>query len=424
MNEIAEALEWYCDSQPYSLIDKPKFDYRGVDSTLLNDIQFIDTAKEYPQKFIIGDDAIFSKSFLKKFWINQLKISMRLTNKDDLLDFVLRGRTSFSFGYNATHPSNFKIEDVYLFNFMPDNTDVYKNPENLAIASFLVEELKIFSDSGYFVNEDLEIEETFPRQRLIFGIIFHMLTDGDKKMELGLLTHVINTGPYSYVKKKPILFSTFAAEIELNRQYFNEQRNIGVSIPGYEGYGLTENDLISLNDFLKEYKEKLKNQRFSYDAILKNNSEIHSGIVSCSINSIDFPIAETREYLKIRDYLKIFRTNDFVKEFNNLFSVESIKDPKSLFNNLVAVYYNMEEFPALNKESIDNFSEFIKKKIKFSFIPMKEPECFEFTTYLNIELAPIFNLETHVGNLFRYIMEEKFNKFKGVLSKVKLEDLR
>src|SRR3972149_6737091 len=106
MDEIAEALEWYCESQPFSLIDKPKFIYRGIDSTSLNDIKFISIAKEYPQNFIIGTDEIFSKSFLKKFGVRELQIQMILTSHDDLLDFVLRGRNPFRYAYKVTHPSN------------------------------------------------------------------------------------------------------------------------------------------------------------------------------------------------------------------------------------------------------------------------------------------------------------------------------
>jgi len=296
---------------------------------------------------------------------------------------------------------------------------------------YLIEILNLPESSEYEFKNDVIARKT-TKSRLIFGVIYHLLLQINRELSLDSLVDKINNDNNIYCIDKPIDHDTLLEEVYNNEDYFDAPKRFPLK------EGKQNNIIVKLGNFLDNYKEmlKLEQNRYSYDDIMKLEFSFKSGVLAIGISADDFPVDETREYLKLRNYLKISNTTNLNETIQNLFNAHNSTDDLSFFGNMFAIFNNHYHFENWfddwgddefeNEDQSKFFKNFKQKfywedlfnnkkvfrmfkpiidKLFFSFIPMEPIPAYEMAVYLKIELSPILNFEEYTGNLFTEVIE-------------------
>lgn len=286
------------------------------------------------------------------------------------------------------------------------------------------------SNEYEFKNDVIARKTT--KSRLIFGIIYHLLLQINRELSLDSLGDMINGDNNIYNIGKPIDRDTLLEEIYNNQVYFDVPKRFSLNVVKQN------NIIVKLSNFLDNCKEEMKKKenRYSYDDIMKQNFSFNSGVLAIGISADDFPVDETREYLKLRNYLKIISTTNLDETLQNLFNAHNSTDDLSFFGNMFAIFNNHYHFEnwfddwgddEFEKEDQSKFFKNFKQKfywedlfnnkkvfkmfkpiidkLFFSFIPKEPIQAHELAVYLKIELSPILNFEEYTGNLFTEVIE-------------------
>jgi hypothetical protein len=429
-DDIAKKLLAYCKRKPFKLTDKFKF---SKDEPI-GKIKLINIAKAYPQFFIYTNEAVFSKEFLKEFWLKELKLSLENSDDIDLKTLLSKGNQILHFGLHVRPPYFKNIEvskknklDSNFWNTYSDTLDENKtrSKKGIYFEDYLVEILNLPESNEYELKNDVIARKT-TKSRLIFGVIYHLLLQINRELPLDSLLDKINGDNNIFNIDKPIDHDTLLEEICNNedpKRFLLKEVN-------------QNNIIVKLRNFLDNHKEMMKQNRYSYDDIMEKDFSLKSGVLAIGISADDFPVNETKEYLKLRNYLKIINTTNLDETLQNLFNAHNSSDYLSFFGNMIAIFNNQYHFEdwfddwgahefenedqakfyksfkqklywedLFNNKKVFRMFKPIINKLFFSFIPMEPILAQELAVYLKIELSPILNFEEYTGNLFTEVIK-------------------
>ena len=391
--------------------DKP-YIFNGSET----DIDYLESAKKYPELFIVSDNAIFSWEMFKDFW--NAEINLALIQGLDGLSISNSIANSFSNKYHVDYPdfnakqfglsedqyhniqylNRLHGEDVHEDNFLELEYEYPTIRESLQ-NRYLFNKINLFNSKKIFISSD-NFDLSFYKYSqipLYYGIAKALI---DIKKEEVLMHDVMH---YLQSKNKG---NTNYIDMDNNRYYYFQETE---SKPAYFDMSTGK---IKLKNFLDPVIGYFNEKRINFSELNINSIENNTGILAIIFTGKKFSLEVAKEFVKVRDVISLHEIKDFSKDFDDI-----IKYDLNDITPLIAIA--SKQVDILDKSSgEENYRNWIKENLSFSFYPLTEEVNF-YKYCLTFKLSPILEIDEEFENMYK---RDILNMINELNNKVKIEN--
>ena len=383
--------------------DKP-YIFNGSET----DIDYLESAKKYPELFIVSENAIFSWEMFKDFW--NAEINLALIQGLDSLIISNSIRYSFSNKYHVDYPDfnakQFGLSENQYINLRDEfNADpyysgmVYPQFGMYHQLRYLFNKINLFNSKEIFISMDnynLSFYK-YSQKPLYYGIAKVLI---DIKKEEVLMHDVMH---YLQSKNKG---NTNYIDMDNNEYYYSDETK---SKPAYFDMSTGK---IKLKNFLDPVIGYFNEKRINFSELNINSIENNTGILAIIFTGKKFSLEVAKEFVKVRDVISLHEIKDFSKDFDDI-----IKYDLNDITPLIAIA--SKQVDILDKSSgEENYRNWIKENLSFSFYPLTEEVNF-YKYCLTFKLSPILEIDEEFENMYK---RDILNMINELNDKVKIEN--
>ena len=391
--------------------DKP-YIFNGSET----DIDYLESAKKYPELFIVSDNAIFSWEMFKDFW--NAEINLALIQGLDGLSISNSIANSFSNKYHVDYPdfnakqfglsedqyhniqylNRLHGEDVHEDNFLELEYEYPTIRESLQ-NRYLFNKINLFNSKKIFISSD-NFDLSFYKYSqipLYYGIAKALI---DIKKEEVLMHDVMH-----YLQSKNKGNANYL-DSDNNEYYYSDETK---SKPAYFDMSTGK---IKLKNFLDPVIGYFNEKRINFSELNINSIENNTGILAIIFTGKEFSLEVAKEFVKVRDVISLHEIKDFSKDFDDI-----IKYDLNDITPLIAIA--SKQVDILDKSSgEENYRNWIKENLSFSFYPLTEEVNF-YKYCLTFKLSPILEIDEEFENMYK---RDILNMINELNDKVKIEN--
>ena len=391
--------------------DKP-YIFNGSET----DIDYLESAKKYPELFIVSENAIFSWEMFKDFW--NAEINLALIQGLDGLSISNSIANSFSNKYHVDYPdfnakqfglsedqyhniqylNRLHGEDVHEDNFLELEYEYPTIRESLQ-NRYLFNKINLFNSKKIFISSD-NFDLSFYKYSqipLYYGIAKALI---DIKKEEVLMHDVMH---YLQSKNKG---NTNYIDMDNHENYYSY---VTKSKPAYFDMSTGK---IKLKNFLDPVIGYFNEKRINFSELNINSIENNTGILAIIFTGKEFSLEVAKEFVKVRDVISLHEIKDFSKDFDDI-----IKYDLNDITPLIAIA--SKQVDILDKSSgEENYRNWIKENLSFSFYPLTEEVNF-YKYCLTFKLSPILEIDEEFENMYK---RDILNMINELNDKVKIEN--
>ena len=380
--------------------DKP-YIFNGSET----DIDYLESAKKYPELFIVSDNAIFSWEMFKDFW--NAEINLALIQGLDSLRINNSIRYSFSNKYHVDYPlfnaKHFGLSENQYINLRERSEGQFEGvyPEiGMDIQqSYLFNKINLFNSKEIFISFgyfNLSFYK-YSQKPLYYGIAKALI---DIKKEEVLMHDVMH---YLQSKNKG---NTNYIDMDNHENYYSY---VTKSKPAYFDMSTGK---IKLKNFLDPVIGYFNEKRINFSELNINSIENNTGILAIIFTGKKFSLEVAKEFVKVRDVISLHEIKDFSKDFDDI-----IKYDLNDITPLIAIA--SKQVDILDKSSgEENYRNWIKENLSFSFYPLTEEVNF-YKYCLTFKLSPILEIDEEFENMYK---RDILNMINELNDKVKIEN--
>ena len=390
--------------------DKP-YIFNGSET----DIDYLESAKKYPELFIVSENAIFSWEMFKDFW--NAEINLALIQGLDSLRINNSIIYSFSNKYHVDYPDfNAKqfglSENQYInlrdkFNADPGYSGdplwemVYPQLGMYHQLRYLFNKINLFNSRKNIISIELDYYSLsfykYSQKPLYYGIAKVLI---DIKKEEVLMHDVMH---YLQSKNKG---NTNYIDMDNHENYYSY---VTKSKPAYFDMSTGK---IKLKNFLDPVIGYFNEKRINFSELNINSIENNTGILAIIFTGKKFSLEVAKEFVKVRDVISLHEIKDFSKDFDDI-----IKYDLNDITPLIAIA--SKQVDILDKSSgEENYRNWIKENLSFSFYPLTEEVNF-YKYCLTFKLSPILEIDEEFENMYK---RDILNMINELNDKVKIEN--
>lgn len=388
--------------------DKP-YIFNGSET----DIDYLESAKKYPELFIVSENAIFSWEMFKDFW--NAEINLALIQGLDSLRINNSIIYSFSNKYHVDYPDfnakQFGLSENQYINLRDKfNADPYYSGDPLwemvypqfgmyHQLRYLFNKINLFNSKEIFISMDNYNVSfyKYSQKPLYYGIAKVLI---DIKKEEVLMHDVMH---YLQSKNKG---NTNYIDMDNHENYYSY---VTKSKPAYFDMSTGK---IKLKNFLDPVIGYFNEKRINFSELNINSIENNTGILAIIFTGKKFSLEVAKEFVKVRDVISLHEIKDFSKDFDDI-----IKYDLNDITPLIAIA--SKQVDILDKSSgEENYRNWIKENLSFSFYPLTEEVNF-YKYCLTFKLSPILEIDEEFENMYK---RDILNMINELNDKVKIEN--
>ncbi|MBM3712439.1 MAG: hypothetical protein FJW56_03255 [Actinobacteria bacterium] len=403
------------------LLEYHKFPYlnRGTAEDLKN----FETAKLYPNNFIIDGDYLYTYKDLRNFWIDEIKYYFEFEGKNeiDLYSLTKNGLESFYNKYKSDHP---RIDEIYLNVSDENNMLLHLFPRYPGVGIGEFDSIRYFIlfrilPTCDFCEVDHKKNE-YPIRKKIRKIDsienaakLILLQTKEKKLSINQLIHLLDRSILEFKLKKPINKREL---IELLEKHPNRFR---VKKPSEVDYLLDP----SLGDFPVELIEDLNstieqirlNSR-NYNEINFEELENKSGLLTIEYIGTQFPFEDAREYVKIRPIIFCNDSDNLKYDISEIFNFSTFNQSLIVLR-LSSILKDALKLIPEDTNSLNSIKNWLNENLKIGYYLCDKEEAESIAMEIIAKFSPMLNIENNPGNLFSITISQKVEEFKKMLEK-------
>ena len=394
--------------------DKP-YIFNGSET----DIDYLESAKKYPELFIVSENAIFSWEMFKDFW--NAEINLALIQGLDCLSISNSIVNSFSNKYHVDYPdfnakqfglsenqylniqqlSHLRGEDEIEFRDVHLLEYGYPTLREDIQHRYLFNKINLFNSRKNIISIELDYYSLsfykYSQKPLYYGIAKALI---DIKKEEVLMHDVMH---YLQSKNKG---NTNYIDMDNHENYYSY---VTKSKPAYFDMSTGK---IKLKNFLDPVIGYFNEKRINFSELNINSIENNTGILAIIFTGKKFSLEVAKEFVKVRDVISLHEIKDFSKDFDDI-----IKYDLNDITPLIAIA--SKQVDILDKSSgEENYRNWIKENLSFSFYPLTEEVNF-YKYCLTFKLSPILEIDEEFENMYK---RDILNMINELNDKVKIEN--